>query len=1098
MAKKSSTTSTSQGIATHHPVPDWQQTYLWQTLEKRVSKSGSIHASDLLHTLRAWMPQLDAVLRHAGTSPPDFTLHNDQHAFRVAERMAKLLTPSVQRNISDYELALLLLAAYGHDIGMSPERQQVARHHRHLFHPESSQLSDPEKKAFQEFIDNFPSRAVTLPLTSSIDDLNLADELTTYYVRDRHNEWSGDFLREHFHDNLAHLPDTVAVLIRLCKSHHQGFEDLAKPEFDPLLSTHPQPQLIHLRYLACLLRLADILENDPERTPDVIFRHRSIQDRPASLTHWLKDHHFTIEEQENQLVIHARPPTARLHHAIDQLADWIDHELRGIAAFGEKLPETKLVGHEPIHRKWHLAPALIRDIQPQPDTYRYIDGAFRPNTQRLLQLLSNEQLYGKPIVAVRELLQNAFDAVREKIARRRLDPKRSDKANRKWEKQLGDEEHVTLTLRRVAELIDGKEQVHYLLICDDTGVGLTDKLITGQLLVSGQSRRHDILELERRCQEAGFPLGRTGQFGIGVLSYFMLAREVHLTTTRFQGCGDSEGQSWHFTTHGLSDFGELHPAKTTPFPTGGTRIEWVLRSDRIGDEQKFAEDLREYLRATLIRIPCQFEFRVEGYPKTVAGWQRSTGWTSTLEEWKAMITSHWLKPEKLFDQKEFLLSQEDAASQQTKRSIYTAALEQASAALRLQETEVPLPDGLGWTRLILPYFDLPEGRSLFVPIIDEKGHTLSEDLHGLHAPDFSRTAWKGMACYLECPPTPDNRYLSMQPVKVRPAAFTSETDIQQVDRQTLEVSRLSLVLSRSIAASIWETLTLAAQSSADITLNGVTPNFYGELNLMVQDRTLTLQPGAAWWLIEGGTALRPLTYPLAFLDDYSTRSQLSRAHDSRVFQQIGSDIDSTGNNRWKPRLPIPDRLCRRPHPQGDDVLIKLIRCWERPPAARPEITHTRFPPEWHDLALAYDGGAFVAWQAEHPLNRLLNSGQLANITDEYTGDILPNWEAFHATHSPGEIARNLLGLAVHSLRVDQSSAWKHFQANHPELVHRLWQTVSEASGHPLTDLVVLVTREHRTVRLTPEGMLFWDWDLSEPPLLPEVTDPEFLLVETEV
>lgn len=1097
MVRKPTSKSPRRSTASHHPVPDWQQTYLWQTLEKRASKSGSIHASDLLHTLGTWMTQLDAVLRHAGTSPLDFTLHNDQHAFRVAERMAKLLTPSVRKNISDYELALLLLAAYGHDIGMCPEREQVTRHHRHLFHPEASQLSDPEKKAFQEFIDNFPSRAVTLPLTISIDDLNLADELTTYYVRDRHNDWSGDYLHEHLQGQLAHLPDTVPVLSRLCKSHHQGFDDLARPEFDPILSTGPQPQLIHLRYLACLLRLSDILENDPERTPEVIFRHRSIQDRPGSLTHWLKNHHFTIDEQENQLVLHATPPSARLHHAIVQLSDWIDHELRGIAAFGEKLPVEYKVGSETIRRDWHLAPALVRRIQPQPGTYRYIDGAFRPNTQRLLQLLSNEQLYGKPIVAVRELLQNAFDAVREKIARKRLEAHITDKADRKWEALLGNQEKVTLTLRRVSETVNGQERVHHILICDDTGVGLTERLITGHLLVSGQSRRHDVLELERRCLEAGFHLGRTGQFGIGVLSYFMLAREVHLTTTRFQGCGDSEGQSWHFTTHGLSDFGELRPAKTTPFPTGGTRVEWVLRPDRIGDEQKFAEDLRQYLRNTLIRIPCQFEFRVEGFHAAMDGWQHNTGWTSTLEEWKAGVVRQWPKPEKLFDQKEFLLSTEDAASQRTKRVIYATALEQANATLRLEEIEVPLPDGLGWTRLILPYFDLPQGRSLFFPLLDEFGHTLREDLHGLHVPTFNRTAWKGMACFIERLPTPNTYEQSLQSIQIQPAGFAFELDIQQVDRETLEVSRLSLIVSSSIGDAIREALRSAAKTSADSVLNGPNPNFYGELNLMVQQRPLFLQPGSAWWVQDGGTALRPLAYPLAHMPYYSGQSHLSRSHDGKVFQQIESMINSIGRNEWKPLFPTPDRLCRRPHLLGDEALSEFIQCWELPPATRSGTIHTRFPAEWRDLAMVYNGSTLVAWQTEHPLNRLMPEDRHADFIEKYGRDLSPDWEALHSIHSPCEIARFLLGLAVHSLGIDQSSAWQHFQANHHELVSRLWHAVAEASGRPLADLVILVTREHHAVRLTPEGMLFWDLDLSDPPLLPEVTDPEFVLVETE-
>ena len=82
------------------------------------------------------------------------------------------------------------------------------------------------------------------------------------------------------------------------------------------------------------------------------------------------------------------------------------------------------MGGKPVRRDWRLAPAVVRDIRPANDSYEYIDGAFRPDEARLLQLLSGEQLYGNPLVAVREeLLQNAFDAVREKIARLRSIPK---------------------------------------------------------------------------------------------------------------------------------------------------------------------------------------------------------------------------------------------------------------------------------------------------------------------------------------------------------------------------------------------------------------------------------------------------------------------------------------------------------------------------------------------------------------------------------------------------------------------------------------------------------------------------------------------------
>jgi hypothetical protein len=576
----------------------------------------------------------------------------------------------------------------------------------------------------------------------------------------------------------------------------------------------------------------------------------------------------------------------------------------------------------------------------------------------------------------------------------------------------------------------------------------------------------------------------------------MLAREVQLTTTRFQGCGDSEGQSWHFTTHGLSDFGELRPAKITLFPTGGTRVEWDLRPERIGDEEKFAEDLREYLRNTLIRIPCTFEFKVEGYAQPVPGWQRPTGWTLTLEEWKERIVSSWSKPEEVFANKEFLLSLEDAARQQSNLAIYATALNQARAALRLEENEVPLPNGLGWTRLILPYFDLPQGRSLFFPILNEQGSTLREDFDGLHAPTSSRTAWKGMACHIAKQPALDDKKQKIRPINFNLGAFASETDIQQVDRQTLEVSRLSLVLPRGIAASIGETLAAAAQDSADTLLNRSKTNFYGELNLALQGRPLTLEPGAAWFLHDGKTILRPLTYPLAIWDSFAKRPHLAKASNGAVIPLVKSKIHSSDEKFWEPILPTPDRLFMPTYSRGGRSLKEFVRCWEQPPASRSGTIQTCFPGEWQALALVYKDHTCMAWQAEHPLIRLLSEDERTSLLGIKGYNFSPNWEALHSVHSPGEIALHLLSLTIYSCFNDQSSFWQQFQANHPDQVSRLWQTLAEASGRPIASLAVLALSGFHSVSLTPEGMVYWSLGLSKHNPIPEVTDPEFLLVET--
>ena len=54
---------------------------------------------------------------------------------------------------------------------------------------------------------------------------------------------------------------------------------------------------------------------------------------------------------------------------------------------------------------------------------------------------------------------------------------------------------------------------------------MTKQIIEKYFLESGSSKRHELKELERKCEEKGFLYGRTGQFGIGVLRYLYDCRK---------------------------------------------------------------------------------------------------------------------------------------------------------------------------------------------------------------------------------------------------------------------------------------------------------------------------------------------------------------------------------------------------------------------------------------------------------------------------------------------------------------------------------------------------------------------------------------------
>jgi molecular chaperone HtpG len=129
------------------------------------------------------------------------------------------------------------------------------------------------------------------------------------------------------------------------------------------------------------------------------------------------------------------------------------------------------------------------------------DQNFRVDLRGIVELLSHH-LYSGPQVYVRELLQNAVDAL---TARQDLQP--------------GSTGRVLLVPADLAE--DGR--VH----CLDTGIGLTVDEVERFLATIGSSSKRDDLGFAR----ADF----LGQFGIGVLSCFLISDEITVVSRSARG-----------------------------------------------------------------------------------------------------------------------------------------------------------------------------------------------------------------------------------------------------------------------------------------------------------------------------------------------------------------------------------------------------------------------------------------------------------------------------------------------------------------------------------------------------------------------------------
>ncbi|HEX5717025.1 MAG TPA: hypothetical protein VF179_12750 [Thermoanaerobaculia bacterium] len=876
---------------------DWKETRLWKQIEfHRGSECNQIRA-----LLELRMPMVQRILASGVTSSTDFTLHDAGHSFRVAEQMCEIISPEVLESLSEYELALLLLSAYLHDIGMTPQQMKIQRHWNYLvFGPASAkpELTESESTKFQAWLDMNGS-GIYPPLANEgnigREGFLLASKIITSYARDCHNDWSKEWIKVHLsNDHLGSYEDWINDLVHLCRSHHYGYEEISSPRFDPRPAGRSNT-IVHLRYLACVLRVADILDVDPERTPSVILEHRSVS--PESLIYWWKDHNLSIHRDGAVLVIRARPRDALIENAIRTTADSIRQELELCGHLSREKPFSvcPFLRSAPLPHKWTFPESVLLQVRAWEDSYVYIDGAFRPDTAKLLELLSGIRLYGDTLAAVRELIQNAFDAVRELMAAERL----------KWDNPNDPDRMKALeSLQRIDLSIEERDGRTWLT-CSDTGAGMNRVIIERYLLVSGRTRRTDIINLERLCQEAGFSLSRTGCFGIGVLSYFMLADRVEFRTRRHPVRGDAEPHGWYFVTEGVGSFGELRrDIEAEP----GTTVRFRLRPDY--DGKQLGKQLSRFVAEHFMKRPCMLSVH---HIESQLGVRLDAGWD----------------PQRLSKQ----------------------SAEDDMRGFRWYVEESLLPDSLGEYRISIPYFELPSG--IVAGLLQQV-----DDLYGsgrveIKIPFFSLVAGlHGVKVESDISRREELNFL---------------VQVDWTERAgTLSVSRNYLSLSQAAKDALREIEARGEYLQAKL-FSERSSSPYSEINFRIYPGTAA--PAEPWWPLVQDGVLRweQIKFPVAATRD--SRAVLGRLFWQGEPVSILPPVQIYGRRRfqtdWTARSGvIPDVIGVL-----GGASVELLPLCLRPKRrfAAEDYALCAFPPSWTFLCAYVDGENGLLWNDAHPL-----------------------------------------------------------------------------------------------------------------------------------
>src|ERR1017187_9402669 len=169
------------------PTP-WTNCELWRQLCRLTTEQ---HPARLL--LNMHMPRIECIEDKGGTGPKDFTLHDAGHGFRVAEWMFRIIPADVFERLSAAELAMLLLSAYLHDIGMNPEWGKVQAHYCYLFDGSSKGLLPEDLAWFRRWL----AEREGLDFRPPVRNAARIRELITYYCRIRHNDCSSEWIEQY-------------------------------------------------------------------------------------------------------------------------------------------------------------------------------------------------------------------------------------------------------------------------------------------------------------------------------------------------------------------------------------------------------------------------------------------------------------------------------------------------------------------------------------------------------------------------------------------------------------------------------------------------------------------------------------------------------------------------------------------------------------------------------------------------------------------------------------------------------------------------------------------------------------------------------------
>lgn len=472
---------------------------------------------------------------------PEYTLHGIEHVRNVISFANKLIPNPTSDSLTSGEIAYLFSAIMIHDIGMFLTEDGFKSLVEGAY--SDNQIPGLDSASWNSEWNSYIERVRRYPDTKLInllgDDTPVESVcLDPDRMQKRDRLVCGDFLRI-YHGRLAHqiaikkfmgtrdvdifcntsFDDEDRDLIGLiARSHCVNMRD-TESYLNSLFGEVERPRNARIFYLMSLLRIADYIDAGKNRAPEALTYRQEITS-PISRNEWewnnqIKERSYTWNFKRKRLNIDASPSTTSQFVMVEKWLKSIQTELDMSWAFlHEKYPED--CPPLSIHR---ITSRLLQDKCRETYKKKFVINDMRLHVNPSILRLLIAPLYGNnPSFGVRELLQNAVDACREREYLKQDDKYKGE---------------VTVS-------IDTNDETFTIT---DNGIGMTEEVLRDYFLSIGSSYRESDEWKQNYTVNRKSEVARTGKFGIGVLSAFLLGDTVNVTT---RSVNDNLGYQFDF------------------------------------------------------------------------------------------------------------------------------------------------------------------------------------------------------------------------------------------------------------------------------------------------------------------------------------------------------------------------------------------------------------------------------------------------------------------------------------------------------------------------------------------------------------------------